>query len=204
MESVMSAKATHVRSANGLLAHFLRARFPSATNARSIQRVRRVEEGNSQREAPEVMTMPSLYLLLTTTLFIVASFAMTAVQRAPPRRRRTAEREEQTVAMKKKMRALTAPVISAARAARDPTWRESQHRVGQTEKLNYKDEQATGSGHAVVGARVLEGGRSDQAPGGRLVAGGHVCEDVGEAVHGVAEDGGVADTVARFLITARV
>jgi hypothetical protein len=65
-------------------------------------------------------------LLATIRLLTAASFAMSAVQSVAPRRSRKAEMEEKMVARKKKMRALTAPVISAARDARDATWQRGQ------------------------------------------------------------------------------
>jgi hypothetical protein len=81
---------------------------------------------HSQSAGPAVTTIPALYLLATIRLLTAASFAMSAVQSVAPRRSRKAEMEEKMVARKKKMRALTAPVISAARDARDATWQRGQ------------------------------------------------------------------------------
>jgi hypothetical protein len=80
---------------------------------------------HSQSAGPAVTTIPALYLLATIRLLTAASFAMSAVQSVAPRRSRKAEMEEKMVARKKKMRALTAPVISA-RDARDATWQRGQ------------------------------------------------------------------------------
>jgi hypothetical protein len=85
---------------------------------------------HSQSAGPAVTSIPRLYFVATIRLFTAASFAMSAVQSVAPRRSRKAEREEKMVARKKKMRALTAPVMSAARDARDATWRRGQRGFG--------------------------------------------------------------------------